>query len=117
MGYNSNIINEISSQFDVILVWFFKIGTIGNLFVVIYYLLRLYVIKMYANNKEFLNPENYPKFIKNDLIVWKEIAINNTPDGLAKFYKHCYFLLLIHISILGSNPGGYMFHIFNKYQT
>ena len=72
---------------------------------------------MYANNKEFLNPENYPKFIKNDLIVWKEIAINNTPDGLAKFYKHCYFLLLIHISILGSNPGGYMFHIFNKYQT
>lgn len=55
---------------------------------------------MFANNKEFLNPEDYSKLIKNELIEWKNIAINNTPLALAQFYKHCYFLLLVYISIV-----------------
>ena len=99
-GYNSNIFSEIYSQLNIYLVYLLKIWTILNFFVVIYYFLRLYLIKMFANNKEFLNPEDYSKLIKNELIEWKNIAINNTPLALAQFYKHCYFLLLVYISIV-----------------
>ena len=91
IGYNSNILRELSSNFNVYLVYFLKIWTILNFFVVLYYLVRLYILKLYANNKEFINPEDYPKFIKNQLIEWKEIATKSTPIELAKFYKHCYF--------------------------
>jgi hypothetical protein len=55
---------------------------------------------MYANNKEIIKPEDYPKFIKNQLIEWKEIATKSTPIELAKFYKHCYFLIFLYISIV-----------------
>jgi hypothetical protein len=34
---------------------------------------------MFSNNKEFINPENYPNFIKMELIELKEIAIKGTP--------------------------------------
>jgi hypothetical protein len=30
---------------------------------------------MYSNNTEYINPEGYPKLIKNELIESKEIAI------------------------------------------
>jgi hypothetical protein len=55
---------------------------------------------MYANNKEIIKTENYPKFIKNELIEWKEIATKSTPIELANFYKHCYFLIILNISIV-----------------
>ena len=55
---------------------------------------------MYENNPEFLNPEDYIKFIKNQLIEWKEIATKSTPIELANFYKHCYFLIILYISIV-----------------
>jgi hypothetical protein len=55
---------------------------------------------MYANNKEFINPEDYPKFIKNELIEWKNIATKLTQIELAIFYKHCYFLIILYISIV-----------------
>lgn len=100
MGYNSNIIRDISSQFFVYYVYFLKIGCILNFFVVLYYSWRLYIIKMYAKNKEFINPADYPKFIKNDLIEFKEIATKLSPLNLAKFYKHCYFLIFLYLSIV-----------------
>jgi hypothetical protein len=100
IGYNSNIIQELSSQFYFYLVYFLKFWTILNFLVVIYYILRLYVLKMYANNKEFINPEDYPKFIKNELIEWKNIATKLTQIELANFYKHCYFLIILYISIV-----------------
>ena len=46
---------------------------------------------MYANNKEYINPEEYPKLIKNELMELKNITINSTPIELAKVYKHYYF--------------------------
>jgi len=55
---------------------------------------------MYALNKEYINPEDYPKFIKNELIEWKDIATKLTPIELAKFYKHCYFLIILYLSIV-----------------
>lgn len=100
IGYNSNIIRELSSNFNVYLLYFLKIWTILNFLVVLYYLWRLYVLKMYALNKEYINPEDYPKFIKNELIEWKDIATKLTPIELAKFYKHCYFLIILYLSIV-----------------
>lgn len=55
---------------------------------------------MLAYNKEFINPEAYPKFIKNDLLKGKYIATKLTQIDLEKFYKHCYFLLKLYFSIL-----------------
>jgi hypothetical protein len=55
---------------------------------------------MYANNKEYLNPEDYTKLIKNELIELKDIATKLTQIELEKFYKHCYFLIILYISIV-----------------
>ena len=52
---------------------------------------------MYAHNKEYLNPEDYPKFIKIELIELKEIATKLNIIGVAKFYKHYYFLFSLYI--------------------
>ena len=100
IGYNSNILQELSSNFNVYLLYFLKLWTILNFLVVLFYLFRIYILKMFANNTEYLNPEDYPKFIKIQLIEWKEIATKSTPIELAKFYKHCYFLIFLYISIV-----------------
>ena len=100
LGYNSNIIKELSSNFPIYFVYFLKIGTILNFFVVLYYLFIISVLKMYANNIEIIKPEDCPKLIKNDLIEWKEFATNSTPIELAHFYNHCYFLIFLYISIV-----------------
>jgi hypothetical protein len=55
---------------------------------------------MFALNKEYINPEDYPKFIKIELTEWKDIATKSTPIELAKFYKHCYFLIILYCSIV-----------------
>lgn len=55
---------------------------------------------MFANNKEYINPDDYLNFIKIHLIEWKEIATKLTPIELANFYKHCYFLIILYISIV-----------------
>jgi hypothetical protein len=54
---------------------------------------------MFAQNPDFIKPENYPKLINNELIEWKDIATKSTPIELEKFYKHCYFLFLLCLSI------------------
>ena len=100
IGYKSNIVLEISSNFFVYLVYFLKIWSILNFFVVIYFFLRIYVLKMYVNKKNFINPDDYPKFIKVELIELKEIAIKTTPIELAKVYKHYYKLIILYISVV-----------------
>jgi hypothetical protein len=55
---------------------------------------------MFALNKDFINPIAYPKFIKIELIEWKDIATNLTPIELTKFYKHYYFLIILYCSIV-----------------
>jgi hypothetical protein len=37
---------------------------------------------MYANNKDFINPEDYHKLVKNELIELKELAIKLSPFAL-----------------------------------
>jgi len=55
---------------------------------------------MFALNKEYINPEDYTKFIKIELIEWKDIATKLTPIELEKFYKLFYFLIILYISIV-----------------
>ena len=55
---------------------------------------------MFANNNEYLKPEDYPKLIKNELIELKEIAIKASPIELAKIYKHYYFLIILYFSVV-----------------
>ena len=64
IGYKSNIINEIYLQFAVYIVWFLKLYCILNLLVLIYFIWKLYIIVMFAQNKEYLNPKGYPNLIK-----------------------------------------------------
>lgn len=99
-GYNSNIINEISSQFSVYLAWFLKLYCILNLLVLIYFIWKLYIIVMFSQNKEYLNPEAYPKFIKNELIESKEIAIKIYLKNPGIIYKHYLKLIFLYISIV-----------------
>jgi hypothetical protein len=99
LGYNSNIFNEISSQFAVYIEWYLKIFWVLNLLVLIYFIWKLYIIVMFANNKEYLNPEDYPKFIKNELIESKDIAIKIYLKNPGIIYKHYFKLIFIYSSI------------------
>ena len=100
LGYNSNIINEIYSQFAVYLEWYLKFFWVLNFLILIYYLWKLYIIVMFANNKEYLNPEDYPKFIKNELIESKDIAIKIYLKNPGIIYKHYFKLIFIYSSIV-----------------
>jgi len=100
IGYNSNILSEVASQFNIYLAFFLKLYSILNFLVVWYFLLRIYVLKMFANNKKFLNPKDYPKFIKIELIELKEFTLKLTPIELAQIYKHYYFFIKIYSSIV-----------------
>jgi len=98
-GYQSNIINEIYFQVAVYLIWFLKIYLILNLLVLIYFVWKLYIIVMFAKNKEYLNPEGYPKFIKNELLESKDISNYYIKDpGI--IYKHYLKLICIYSSIV-----------------
>ena len=103
IGYKSNILSEIALHFSMYLVIILKIFAILNFFVLCIYIVRLYIITMFANNKDYINLEDYedyPKFIKNELIVWKDIATKLTQIELEKFYKHCYFLIILYLSVV-----------------
>ena len=99
IGYNSNIIREIHSQFNVYLVYFLKLFCILNFLVVIYYILKLYILIMFTKNKEFVNPEDYQKLIKIELIELKEIAIKLSPLEQANISKFYFKLILLYSSI------------------
>jgi hypothetical protein len=43
---------------------------------------------MFAHNKEYLNSEAYPNFIKNELLESKYIAIDLYLKDLGIVYKH-----------------------------
>jgi hypothetical protein len=100
IGYNSNILSEVSSRFNIYLVFVLKLYSILNFFVVLYFLLRIYVLKMFANNKEFLKPENYPKWIQIELIELKDFTVKLTPIELAYIYKHNFFFIKLYSSIV-----------------
>jgi len=100
IGYKSNIVLEIYSQFYFILGYFLKIWCILNILVIIYFIWKLYVIVMFAENKEYLNPEVYPKFIKDELIESKEIALNLYLKEPNKVYKHYLKLIFLYFSIV-----------------
>ena len=55
---------------------------------------------MFAKKKEFLNPEDYPKFIKNELMESKEIAIKQYLLDPGKVNKHYLKLIILYISIV-----------------
>jgi hypothetical protein len=55
---------------------------------------------MYAHNKEYLNPEDYPNFIKNELLESKEIAINLYLKDPGVVYKHYLRLIFLYSSIV-----------------
>jgi len=55
---------------------------------------------MFATNKEFINPENYPKLIKTDLIESKDIAINHYIKNPGIINKHYLKLILLYSSIV-----------------
>ena len=100
IGYKSNIITEISSQFNVYLGFFLKFYCILNFLVIIYYIWKLYIIVMFSNNEEYLNPEAYPEFIKNELNESKDIAINLYLKDPGKVYKHYLKLICLYSSIV-----------------
>jgi len=54
---------------------------------------------MFVKNKEYLNPEDYPKFIKNELLESKDIAIFYLKNpGI--IYKHYLKLIFLYSSIV-----------------
>lgn len=55
---------------------------------------------MFANNKEYLNPEDYPKILKNELIESKDIAINLYLKDPGKVYKHYLKLIFLYSTIV-----------------
>ena len=99
LGFNSTIITEIYLNSNVYIIFLLKIWTILNLFVIIYFIWKLYVIVMYANNKEYINPEGYPKFIKNEFLESKDIAINEYLKDSGKVSKHYLKLILLYSTI------------------
>jgi len=71
---------------------------------------------MFANNKEYLNPEDYIKFIKNELlpVELKDIATKLIQIELEKFISIVIFNHLIYFnSFIGFNRVGSMFQILN----
>lgn len=59
---------------------------------------------MFVNNKNYLNPDDYHKFIKNELIELKDLVINisSSDEEKVKIYKHYLRLILLYslISLL-----------------
>jgi len=100
IGYKSSIITEIYSQFYIYLGYFLKLYCILNFLVIIYFIWKYYVIIMFAKNKEFINPDLYPKFIKNELLESKDIADNLYSVDPGKVHKHYLKLIFLYISIV-----------------
>jgi len=55
---------------------------------------------MFSENKEYLNPEVYPKFIKNELIESKDIGLNLYLTEPNKVYKHYLKLIFLYLIIV-----------------
>jgi hypothetical protein len=105
IGYKSTIIIDIYNNFLVFGVYFLKLFSILNFLVVIYFILKLYLLIMFINNKEYINPEDYNKLIKSELIETKELAIKIylSPEKQSNYYKHYLKLILLYSSISLSN--------------
>ena len=100
IGYKSTIIVDIYSQFYIYLGYFLKLYSILNSLVILYYTWKLYIIIMFSNNKDFINPDAYPKWIKNELLESKEIAVKVFSVNPGWVYKHYLKLIFLYISIV-----------------
>jgi hypothetical protein len=100
IGYKSTILVDIHSQFYIYLGDFLKTWAILNFLVIIYFIWKLYIIIRFANNKDFINPENFPKLIKIELLESKDIALNQYSVNPGEVYKHYLNLIFLYISIV-----------------
>ena len=100
MGVKTNTILEIYSNLTVYLGYFLKLYLILNILVIIYFIWKLYVIVNYAKNKNYINPDDYHKFIKNELKESKYIAISAYLKYPDKVYKHYLKLIFLYSSIV-----------------
>jgi hypothetical protein len=55
---------------------------------------------MFAENSEYLNPENYPKWIQSELAESKEIAIKAYSVAPKTIKKHYFKLILLYLTIV-----------------
>jgi hypothetical protein len=60
----------------------------------------LYIIARFFKNKEFINPEVYLNFIKNELLESKEIALRMDPNNPGPVYKHYLRLIFLYSSMV-----------------
>ena len=103
IGYNSTIIKDIYSYGGVFLIYFLKLFCILNFLVAIYYIIKIYILKMYEINKEFILPDNYSKYIKKELTYLKEISIKGTAEERSKIVIFYFKLSLLYSVISISN--------------
>ena len=100
IGYKSNVIAEIYSQFYIYLGYFLKLYCVLNFLVIIYFIWKLYIIVMFAQNKDYINPEHYPTFIKNEILESKDIGVNLYSKDPGTVYKHYLRLIFLYTSIV-----------------
>jgi hypothetical protein len=55
---------------------------------------------MFAQNPQYLNPNDYPKFIKGELMESKEIALSQYKLDPGFFHRHYLRLITIYSSIV-----------------
>jgi hypothetical protein len=72
---------------------------------------------MFANNKEYLNPGDYPKFIKNELQESKDIAIKIYLKNPGIISKHYFKLIFIYSSCCASVMWCYCYHSIYQFVT
>lgn len=58
---------------------------------------------MYANNKNYINPEDYHKFIKNELIELKDLSTKLSPEQQTKLCKFYFKSIILYSCISLSN--------------
>jgi len=95
-----SVIGYSQSQFYIYLGYFLKTWAILNFLVIIYFIWKLYIIIRFAKNKDFINPEILPKFIKIELLESKDIALNQYSVNPGEVYKHYLNLIFLYISIV-----------------
>jgi len=55
---------------------------------------------MFSKNQEFINPEDYPRLIKIELLESKEIGVKGFAVNPGEVYKHYIKLIFLYISIV-----------------
>ena len=72
-------------NFNSLSIYFIKYCCIMSLIMVVYYIMKLYFIIMFLNNKNYIIPIHYPNKIKNWLLDLKNSINLSTPHISATF--------------------------------